>query len=448
MPNGKRSVNSIKNELVTKSKEAALSAIKIFNDPLITFKSETFIILMVVAWTYLLHAYYRSKKIEYRYYKQGPKRRLFDRTNRGSYKYWELERCLKDHKCPIDRNTTNNLKFLIGLRHEIEHQMTRSLDSYLSGRYQACAINYNDYLKNFFGKNNGIDTQLTYSIQFIEISEEQIRYKAHESLIPKKLQTYIANFDGALNHEEYNSPRFSYRLLFKKKVVNRPGQADRVIEFIDPESEAAKQIDKEYWVKKEVERPKFRPTDVVQAVKKAGFPKFRTHPEHVLMWKSEDAKNPAKGYGVNVQGVWYWYQNWIDRCIELCEANSSLYKDINTPKEESEQDTVKIVPVTIADQRFLCKRLSDEDFSSFNTIYVILCVGQNGEWTVIDAGTKIQDASTIGADDKKGKWFDRCPHKNIWVCSYSGKQNKISSQQLKKLESSVYQKYNLPVVLD
>ena len=44
---------------------------------------------------------------------------------------------------PIDKNTANNLKFLIGLRHEIEHQMTLSLDDYLSGRYQACILNYN-----------------------------------------------------------------------------------------------------------------------------------------------------------------------------------------------------------------------------------------------------------------------------------------------------------------
>ena len=327
MSKRKRSVGSVKRELVAKSKEAALSAIKVFNDPLITFKSETFIVLMIIAWTYLLHAYYRSKGIEYRYFKQGLKRRIFDRTKRGSYKYWELERCLYEKKCPVDRDTSNNLRFLIGLRHEIEHQMTRALDNFLSGRYQACAINYNDYLKKLFGKKEGIDTQLTYSIQFNEISEEQIRYKDQGLHIPKQIQSYIADFDGALNHDEYNSPKFSYRLLFKKKLVNRPGQADRVVEFIDPKSELAKKIDKEYWVKKEVERPKFRPTDVVNEVRKAGFNKFRVNPEHLNMWKSEDAKNPGKGYGVEVQGVWYWYQNWVDRCIELCKASGDLYID-------------------------------------------------------------------------------------------------------------------------
>lgn len=282
---------------------------------------------MIIAWTYLLHAYYRGKSIEYRHFKQGPKRRIFDRTKHGAHKYWELERCLNEGQSPIDRDTANNLRFLIRLRHEIEHQMTRSLDGYLSGRYQACAMNYNDYLKKLFGKKAGIDRQLMYSIQFMELSEEQVAGPKPEAAIPERLRAYVAEFDGALTHEEYNSPRYSYRLLFKRKLVNRPGQADRVVEFIDPNSELAKRIDKEYWVKKEVERPKFRAKDVVATVRQAGFPRFRISPEHVQIWKTEGAKNPGKGYGVDVQGTWYWYQSWIDRCIELSRAAGDRYRE-------------------------------------------------------------------------------------------------------------------------
>ncbi len=174
MAKRKRSVGSIRNELIRKSREAALCAIRVFNDPQVSFKSETFIVLMIIAWTYLLHAYYRSKSIEYRYYRKAPKRRIFDRTKHGAYKFWEIERCLSSEKSPIDKDTANNLRFLIGLRNEIEHQMTRSLDSYLSGRYQACALNYNTYLKKLFGKKHAIDHQLTYSIPFVELTEEQM----------------------------------------------------------------------------------------------------------------------------------------------------------------------------------------------------------------------------------------------------------------------------------
>jgi hypothetical protein len=326
MTKRRRRIGSVKLELLHKSREAALSAVSIFNNPQISFKSESFIVLMVIAWTYLLHAYFRSKGIEYREYKQGPKRRSFIRTKHGSFRHWQLERCLNDAHSPIDRDTANNLRFLIGLRHEIEHQMTLALDDYVSARFQACAINFNTYIKKLFGAKFGIDDRVTYSIQFLDVSEDQLRYSSRAPKIPQRIRRFVSDFDSGLAEDEYNSPRYSYRLVFKRKLVNRPGQADKVIEFIDPNSEAAKAIDKAYWVKKEVEREKFRAKDVVAAVQSAGFPHFRVQAEHLRMWKAEDAKNPAKGYGVDVQGTWYWYQRWIDRCIELCRANPDQYR--------------------------------------------------------------------------------------------------------------------------
>ena len=73
MKTRKRRIGSIKSELLKKSREAALSAVQIFNNPNIAFKSESYIVLMVIAWTYLLHAYYRESGVEYRYYRQQGK---------------------------------------------------------------------------------------------------------------------------------------------------------------------------------------------------------------------------------------------------------------------------------------------------------------------------------------------------------------------------------------
>jgi hypothetical protein len=311
--------------LLEKAKESTLAAVKIFNDPLIKFKSESFTVLMIISWTYLLHSYYRSKSIDYRYFEQKEKRKRYDKTKRGSYKYWELERCLNDSKCPIDKDATNNLKFLIGLRHEIEHQMTLSLDEYISGRFQACILNFNKYLCSLFGKQHSLENFLSYSLQFIELSEEQIQGIKPECDIPKNLKAYIAEFDKGLTEEEYNNPSYSFRLLFSRKLVNRPGQADKVIEFIDPKSELAKTIDKEYWVKREVERKKYLPGNVVQLCKAAGFRKFRIK-EHTDYWKQEDAKNPVKGFGTQVENTWYWYQTWVDKCIEFCLSEGEKYK--------------------------------------------------------------------------------------------------------------------------
>ncbi|WP_240994332.1 DUF3644 domain-containing protein [Pseudomonas viridiflava] len=151
-----RAVGSIASELIKKSREAALASVQIFNNPALTFKSEIFIVLMMISWTYLLHAYYRKNGHEYRYYSMVGTRKRFHRTSRGAEKYWELERCLNYEHSPVDGSAAQNLRFLIGLRHEIEHQMTSRIDQFLSARFQACCLNYNDLVKKLFGAELGI----------------------------------------------------------------------------------------------------------------------------------------------------------------------------------------------------------------------------------------------------------------------------------------------------
>ncbi len=322
---GKRRVRSIAAELLTKSKEAALAAVQLFNNPQITFKSESFIVLMVIAWTYLLHSYYRRQKLDYRYFEQGPKRRRFDRTKHGGFKYWELERCLNEKSCPLDGATATNLRFLIGLRHEIEHQMTMRLDNYLSARYQACALNYNRYLRKLTDDKQSLDELLIYAIQFTDLTKPHLASTAAASEIPKRVNNYVAQFDATLDHEIFNDDRFAYRLLFKKKVVGKPNQADRVIEFIDPDSELAQQIDKEYWVKKEVERPKLSANQVLKLMHDEGFPRFNMA-DHTWLWKKEDGKNPGKGFGIQLGSQWWWYERWLDVVRQHCAANADSYR--------------------------------------------------------------------------------------------------------------------------
>lgn len=301
--------------LLKSSRQAALAAIHAYNNPLMTFKTETFVVLMMMAWTYLLHAHYRRIGVEYRYHTKIGDRRRFARSE-GRYRYWELAKCLDARECPLDADTKNNLRFLIGLRNEVEHVKPPQLDSYLSGRYQACVLNYNHYVQSLFGGKSALDEYLPYSLQFSEL-----RYQQSEALtraeegIPPRVRSYVAAFDESLTDEEINSDRYSYRLLFLKMTANRRGQADRVIEFIPPESELAQSISKEYWVIKEKEKDKYRPKDVITFVREQGFPSFGMG-HHIRLWQAQEAKDEAKGYGVWICGQWYWYQKWVDFVLD------------------------------------------------------------------------------------------------------------------------------------
>lgn len=320
-----RRVGSIKSELLKKSREAALAAVQIFNNPNISFKSESYVVLMIIAWTYLLHAYYREQKVEYRYYQQNGKRRDFDKTKHGAFKYWELERCLNDTKSPIDKDTTNNLKFLIGLRHEIEHQMTTRIDDILSARFQACCLNYNEYIKKLFGADIGIEKHLSFSLQFSTISTEQKELLEDHPGLPANIKGYIQNFDAMLSDEEFSNPHYAYRILFVPKTCNRKGQADRVIEFVKSDSPLAQAVNKEYCVIKETEKEKYLPKQIVDLMKTEGFVRFSVH-HHTQLWQALDAKNPAKGYGTIVAGkVWHWYECWVHEVRKHCHENKDAY---------------------------------------------------------------------------------------------------------------------------
>ena len=313
---------SVKEELLTKSQEAMLSAVQIFNNPNILFKSENFIILANISWMYLMHAYYREKKIEYRYFKQAGKRRNFDKTNKGAFKFWELERCLDEGNCPIDTVTKKNLKFLIGLRHEIEHQMTTRIDEYLSARFQACCINYNQHIKKLFGDNYGIDKHLSFSLQFSTINEDHALQLRSFSDLPANIASYINEFDDNISDSDFNDIRYSYRVLYVPKSVNHKGQADKVIEFLPANSLEAELLNKEFVLIKEREKAKYLPSKVVKIMKDKGFTKFSLT-THSDMWNRFDAKNPKNNYGVEVEKKWYWYDAWIKKVEEECKI---MYK--------------------------------------------------------------------------------------------------------------------------
>ncbi len=302
-----------------------LSAVQIFNNPNIHFKAETFIVLSNIAWMYLLHAFNREKGIEYRYFTKTEKKRNFDKTKKGACKYWELERCLDDDNCPIDHVSKANLKFLIGLRHEIEHQMTTKIDEYLSARFQACCLNYNTYIKQLFGDDYGIDQHLSYSLQFSTIKEDHANQLKKFTDLPANISAYINDFDETLSVDDFNNIKYSYRVFYVQKSANRKGQADEVIEFISANSPEAEGLNKKYVLIKEKEKRKYLPGDVYGAMQQKGYKKFNAH-HHALLWKERDAKNPQKGFGTQVVKTWYWYDNWLEEVEKHCKESGNKYK--------------------------------------------------------------------------------------------------------------------------
>ena len=313
---------SVTKELLHQSREAALNAVQTFNNPLTTFKTETFIVLMSIAWTYLLHAYYHREHIEYRFHKQNPKRRTFDRTESGAFRYWELSQCLKTVSCPLDEPTKSNLRFLIGLRNEIVHHQSTGVDLRFASRYLACCLNYERYICDLFGEQHSLRDAAAFTLQFRDIMVGKGPTEAPDRL-PSSVAKFVEEFDADIPDEDRESPHFRLRFLFTPILARSEAQADEVIEFVPVDSDLGQEINR--VIQKEVERPKHRPSEIVKLMQDEGYLKFKMH-QHTKLWQELDAKNPGKGYGVQVANAWYWYDRWVDTVREHCADTADLYR--------------------------------------------------------------------------------------------------------------------------
>lgn len=322
MAKRKRRYKSLANELVRKAREAMLSAVQIYNNPQIEFKSELFIVTAMVAWTYLLHAHYRRKRIEYRKYKAGAQRRKFLKTKYGAIRHWSLEECLGSADCPLDAVAKKNIEFLLGIRHEIEHQMTSRIDDQLSAKFQATALNFNSYIKKLFGSKHSLDSEQAFSIQFSGISEATAKELLVQADLPLNIRSFIVQFENGLSQEEYDDPRFAYRVAFVRKTSNARTAADKVTEFISADSVAGTEINKVFL--KETEKKKYRPGTIVKQMKAEGFTRFGMK-QHTDLWKALDAKNTKFQFGTSVEGSWFWYESWLNEVRKHCQENKAIY---------------------------------------------------------------------------------------------------------------------------
>ncbi|SEI87599.1 Protein of unknown function [Pseudooceanicola nitratireducens] len=304
-------------ELLIKAREAMIAAVQTFNGAGLTFRAELFIVTAIIAWTYLMHAWFKREGIDYTYTGQT--------TKAGEDKYWDLGHCLKQGKCPAKGGVAKNLEFLIEIRHEIEHRTTSRIDDALGAKLQSCALNFNDLLKKEFGLQYGLEKRLPIALQFVSFETEQISALKKASGLPKSIETTIDAFEQGLTEEQLKDPAYRMSYGFVPMTAKKPGAADAAVSIVATGSDEADEIEK--IILKEVNKTRYPPGKVVAKVQAAGFPNFRMQ-DHIELWQSLDGKNPAKGYGCqgDYNGTWVWFDRWFYRVIEHCEQEGGKYR--------------------------------------------------------------------------------------------------------------------------
>ena len=289
-------------QLVQKAGEAMKTAVGIFNNPQVRWKSEIYIVNAIIAWTYLLHGYYMTKGIDCRYKKDG----VVQLTDDGRPRHWELSRCLTVNECPLPPAVKLNLQYLIAIRNEIEHRMSDNIDRFIESKLQSCALNFETALVAWFGQQCSIAEDLVFAIQFAEISLKTKSGIVGSRQLPDVITTVNKLIEDGMSDGDYNDPRYSYRVYVAPRTVNNRAKADQAVVFAPAGSNIEMAI-------REVERPKYTAGQIVEQMRKEGHSTFTMYGKDgfVRFWKSLDAKKPGNGFGVQIAGSWYWYDKMV-----------------------------------------------------------------------------------------------------------------------------------------
>ena len=324
-----------------KCRSAAIAAVDTYNRPGPRFRTAHYIVLIVIAWTALLHAIFYKKGTKPWYKKKGtnPKGDRYVRVD-DDPKHWDLAECLKQHYGTENPPERKNLEFLIGLRNKIEHRHVPDLDAGLYGECQAALLNLENLISVEFGSQYAMTDQLAVSLQFSSIVPAEKR-KATGKLAnaaAKTIKEYVEKFRTGLPSSTLNSTKYSFNVYLVPKVVNRRQFADAAVEFIrvdEASPEELERLEKLNVLIKEKHIPisnldLIKPSEVVAKVQNA-IPYRFTMGSHTAAWRhfkirprsgavKPEMTTPEYCVRDRAHSDYLYTKSWVDKlCRELAD---------------------------------------------------------------------------------------------------------------------------------
>lgn len=316
-----------------KSRDAALLAVETYNRPGTIFRSGGYIILMVIAWTSLLHGVFFKRKVKPYYRKKGSKR--FEKVN-GDYKAWELAECVSQYfkdKNPPERK---NLELFIGLRNKIEHRFLPELDIELFGECQALLLNFESTLCKEFGEKCALAASLPYALQFstsIEATQQRAMRGAARRYM-QSIRQFVADFRSSLAENVLADQAYSFKVFLIPKIGSHAKSSDVAVEFVRYDPSKPQEM-KQYERLVALVKPKqisvanlggLKASEVVVKVAAGLGKKFTLH-SHTKCWRHFNTRPPVQSSTPELCDNRYCYYDvlhkdyiytsaWVDFLVE------------------------------------------------------------------------------------------------------------------------------------
>jgi hypothetical protein len=212
--------------MVEASKEEALLAVDLYNQPARPRRLEGYFVHMHLAWLYLLHARFHRDSIDYRYRKPNGR---FEKVD-GEPKTWELSKCVSERWGDNDP-VRKNLELTIALRNKIEHRFEDATAVATAGYAQALLLNYEDELTSTFGDSHTLGDRLRFPIFVGALTADGVRRMIkRQKALPKRARDFIATFTSGLDPAIAQDQRFDFRVHLVPKIGPK-SDADLAVTF-------------------------------------------------------------------------------------------------------------------------------------------------------------------------------------------------------------------------
>lgn len=215
------------------SKQEAVLAVRLYNDPGRERALEGFIVHMHIAWLYVFQSKWMKSRRNYHVLQS--RRPLRYKYINGERMSQPLEWFLKEEYAGGANPVRANLEFFINLRNKIEHRHTgtdEALLTIVNGECHAMLLNYEEFVTSFAGQDNSLGRNLHFPIfvgGFTDQGKEDL-LKMTKTL-PADLRSFLTEYDAGLDDKVSRDPRYCMRLTIILESGNRKG--DLSLQFVN-----------------------------------------------------------------------------------------------------------------------------------------------------------------------------------------------------------------------
>jgi hypothetical protein len=310
-------------ERLIRAREAMIVAVQIFNSPMLKFKTEIFAVLAHIAWTYLMHEYYERRKVK-----------IIGEDGRSLL----LSQMLRREDCPLSAGIKRNLEAMATIRHEVEHKLLGQGDLTFLSLFQACCLNFDKTISEFFGAALSLQSELAFSLQFAKMTIEQLSGLQNYG-IPAHIQALDARLQEGLTDEDLANLEYQFKVVY---TLDSASKTRAHIQFVHPDSAEGKEISNILVKYKTADDLyPYKPNAVVKLVSERSQKKFTSH-NHTQAWRlysarpRQGAKKPEetnKDYCIYhpAHRDYTYSENWVEHLVAAV-ADDNKWAEITAYK--------------------------------------------------------------------------------------------------------------------